>query len=508
MVNAFKKIVNILLFSLILVHTIVFAVSGVGVVDVSLSCIASSKISYVGDVVYYDFDVSYVGFRDYLYVDLSVEGLPEGWVYYFDYGGSRVYGLNIYNMSRIGVRLVIEVPGDAGVGSYVFYVVASYDYPPYESRLKLELHVELRSPSLRVYSNFPCRVVECGGSVNYDLHVYYSGPGRLFNLLCTGLPSSFTYSFEVGGEAVESMFVEGEFSCILNLAVHVPLNASLGKYFFEVRFSSSDLNYSVPLTLIVKPKPILRSFDAIIDYPSISVDVGDAAYFNLILRNRGSVSETLYFKVLNCPGDWSIEFIANGKPIWGLSIEPGFERRVTIKASPQISVGIGVYNFIIKVASEDGFWSRILNLTVHVIGKPKIRIRLLETPALSLTAVAGEPIKLTVEVSNIGTSNASDIYLDIEVPSIEWRYTIDPDRIELLRPGGKFNFTLTITPSPVIVPGDYMIDITAYSREVSSNTLSLRVTITKPTEWGYYIIVIVIIAAFFLFIFFKIRGRR
>ncbi|MCS7365494.1 MAG: NEW3 domain-containing protein, partial [archaeon GB-1867-035] len=182
--------------------------------------------------------------------------------------------------------------------------------------------------------------------------------------------------------------------------------------------------------------------------------------------------------------------------------------RVSVRVSPPVDVKFGVYGFVVNVASVDGVINESFKLSVRIVGKPEIHIRLLETPTLSLTAVAGESLKLTVEVSNYGTLNVTDVYLEVKVPSIDWDYVVKPSKISVIKPGESANFTLTLTLSSIIIPEDYMIDLAAHSKQASSNSLNLRVTVTKPTEWGYLIVGGVVVLVVLLFVFFRLKGRR
>jgi len=477
-------------------------------VNVSLSCIFPSKVVVVGSVVGYDVDVGYVGGYRSLYVRLRVEGDVEGWGWRFVYGGSEISGVNLLNNSQVTVRLLLDVPEDASPGVYTFYVVAEFDAYPYKSRFKLEVLVKERTPILNVYCRFPYKVVSVGGSVVFDLIVDYDGPLNHFDLSCLDLPLGWGALFRSDGSVVRSMVVEGKYSGVLSLEVSVPVNASSGYYKFFASFTSRLVNVSVPLEVWVEPLSEARVVDVFVEYPAVSVEVGKNAYFDMTLRNVGSRVEVLHFNVIDLPSGWSVEFLADGKSIWGLSLKPNTEQRVSVRVSPPVDVKFGVYGFVVNVASVDGVINESFELSVRIVGKPEIHIRLLETPTLSLTAVAGESLKLTVEVSNYGTLNVTDVYLEVKVPSIDWDYVVKPSKISVIKPGESANFTLTLTLSSIIIPGDYMIDLTVHSKQASSNSLSLRVTVTKPTEWGYLIVGGVVVLVVLLFAFFRLKGRR
>jgi len=60
----------------------------------------------------------------------------------------------------------------------------------------------------------------------------------------------------------------------------------------------------------------------------------------------------------------------------------------------------------------------------------------------------------------------------------------------------------------IVSAGDYFITVKAVSDQVSSTARDVRVSVTKPTEWGYIGFGIVLVALVLVVIVFRRFGRR
>ena len=498
----------------LLVFVICFSLAGIapvfsGAVDVDLWCGSPSRVGFAGDSFVYSFDVGYVGM--YSFVDLSfwVEGLPDDWSYRFVLDGFEVDMVRLLNESCVSLKLVVDVPVDALPGVYDFRVVVGYGHPPYESFLSFRAVVKPVFRSLSVSCMFLAKVVEVGGSVGFDLDLRYSGPGDVFNFSVLNLPSGWDVHFIYGGDEVLLLSLSDGDVVSLRVVFDVPSNALPGDYNLTLKFFSKFIEQMFNLIVRVESAVGLnRGLKLFVDYPVIDVEAGKFAYFTLMIRNVGVVDELVYLNVSERSSGWDVSFRVAGKRVHGLLVSAGGSSSVVVEITPPPFVELGEHRFNITVYSEDRVvWDSIV-LVVNVFGSYSLRVYFPEFPSPYFSITSGESRSFTVTVENNGILNVTNLYLSIDVPSIDWEVEIEPKRVVLLRPGESVDFKVNLYVSTIVSAGDYFLTVKAVSDQVSSSSRDLRVSVTKPLEWGYVGAGLAVIAIVIVILIFRRVGRR
>lgn len=478
--------------------------------DVKLWCGFPSKVVYVGGSVSYDFSVSYVGPLSFVDISFVVDGLPRDWSYRIVYGGFEVNGVRLMNKTSTSLNLIINVPEYASIGDYNFCVIAKYDYPPYASYLGLNVIVKSVVRSLSLSCMFPAKVVEVGGSISFDVKVKYYGFRDVFKLDVPDLPKNWSVGFYYGSDEIILLSLGDGEEALIKVRFKIPEDALIGDYNLTLSVYSSFVKEDLKLNVRVKPSSIVtRGIKLLVDYPAIDVEAGRTVYFTLNIKNIGLVDEVVYLNLTDKPSGWSFTFRVAGKVVRSLLLPAGSTANVVLEAVPSPYIKIGDYKFSVQVYSEDRVLVQKADLSVKVIGSYSLSVTFPEFPALYFTITSGESKTFTVTIENTGFLNVTNVYVSISVPSaLDWRVDIEPKKIILLRPNEKANFKVSVYVSTIVSAGDYFITVKAVSDQVSSLERDIRVTVTKPTEWGYIGFGVVIIAIVAVFLVFRRFGRK
>jgi len=480
-----------------------------GVVDVDLWCSLPSKVCFAGEHVFYDFSISYVGIRNFIDLELGIEGLPEEWNFKFVYGDSAVDMVRLMNGTRVDLRLIIDVPANARAGEYEFNVICEYSYYPYISSLACRIIVKEPIRDLRIYCRFPAKIVEAGSSISFDLNIEYFGPMDTFNLSILNLPAGWSASFLSGSDRVFLLSLRNGDHASIKAVLNVPTNASIGDYNLTFRVSSNyvfrDLNLIVR---VIEKREVNRGLRMMVDYPVIDIEAGRKAYFTLTISNMGTIDELVYLNVTDKPAGWIVNFMVSGKLVHGLLIPVNGRSNVIVEIIPPINVKRGKYRFNVLAYSSDLSVYDNISLIVNVYGGYRLKLIFPEFPSPVFEITSGRSRSFSVIVENSGSLNVTNIYLSIDVPSIDWEVEVEPKKALLLRPGDSCEFKVKLFVSTIVSAGDYFITIKAISDQVSSSSRDIRVIVKKPVEWIYIGIGLALIVFTIVIFAFKKWGRR
>ncbi|RLE53303.1 MAG: hypothetical protein DRJ30_06975, partial [Candidatus Methanomethylicota archaeon] len=474
----------------------------------NLWCSSPSRVGFAGESFTYIFDVSYVGVYSFIDLSLYVEGVPSSWSYKFIYNGFEVDMIRLLNETRVNLQLIVDVPSSASPGEYSFKIVVEYVHYPYRSYLNCRAIVKPTVRDLDVFCMFPAKAVWAGSSVEFELNLHYFGPEDTFNFTVMNLPSGWSVYFIHGSDEILLLSLNDGDTASIKAVFEIPADAEIGDYNLTLIIFSKFISRKVNLIVRVKPPSTFnRGLRLSVDYPIIDIETGRFAYFTLTVNNVGAVDEIVYLSVSEKPSGWEVSFIVSGKKIHGLSVPARSFSNVIVEAKPPPYVELGEHKFIITAESEDGAISANITLIVNIYGKYSLSLHFPEFPSPYFSMKSGETKRFEVEVKNNGVLNVTNIYLTLEVPSIDWEVNIEPQKIMLLQPGESVTFQVEMYVSTIVSAGDYFITVKAVSDQASASK-DLRISITKPTEWGYIGAALAVIAIVIVVIIFKRAGRR
>ncbi len=96
-----------------------------------------------------------------------------------------------------------------------------------------------------------------------------------------------------------------------------------------------------------------------------------------------------------------------------------------------------------------------------------------------------EDVRIGFFLENTGTSALADVRFEINPSSPAWKFTLDPERVDWIKPGEKKEVTLTLTSDEPMEIGEYSLKIEA-SCELSGKPIlaeqNFRVNVQGQTD--------------------------
>lgn len=353
--------------------------------------------------------------------------------------------------------------------------------------------------SISLYTPYTDISVTPGESVSYSIEVI-NNSDAIHNIpLAVKMPSEeWDYELTSGGWQIGQISVKAKEAKEISLHVDVPLKINKGTYQIFVEAKNYE---TLPLTIHVTEQGTYKT-ELVTEQANLEGYANSSYQFETTIRNR-TAEEQLYALTANAPQGWDVSFEADGKSVTSVSVEANASKDITIKVSPAAQAEAGTYTIPVKASSKST--SSETNLEVVIKGKFGVE---LSTPngLLSTEITAGHEKKLTLKVSNTGTTELKNIELSASTP-IDWEVTFDPKTIERLAPGSSTEATAIIKADNEAIAGDYVVSMTARSPEAVSDA-DFRVTVKTSLLWGWIGVLIILAVLGGVYYLFRKYGRR
>jgi len=296
-------------------------------------------------------------------VDLSVEGLPQGWDYQFVGGGGLVNAVFAEPDNTASIQLWIIPSKITKEETYSFSVKAngeegaSFSLPltvimgrklPQRLALDTELPTIKGSPD----SNFTFNVTLHNNSASETLIDLYAEPPKGF---------SAKFNEQYGSSNLNTLSVGAGLSKTLQVTVTPSQGVSEGTYPITISAKSSETSASVQLNLEVQGQARL-SLSGEGGLLSGSAVAGKEKVIDLELKNSGTADAKDIKLSSSTPSNWTATF----NPANVADLPAG--KTVTVKATVKSSSDAltGDYNLTLKANSENsGNISEQYRITVH-----------------------------------------------------------------------------------------------------------------------------------------------
>jgi uncharacterized membrane protein len=145
-------------------------------------------------------------------------------------------------------------------------------------------------------------------------------------------------------------------------------------------------------------------------------------------------------------------------------------------------------------------------LILQVTGKGEL-LTSTASGRVSMDATAGEPATNTLRFTNYGTADLLNVAITADAPP-QWEITfLNGATIDKIEPGLQQDWFVDIMPPDDAIPGDYEIVLRAAAQN-ALDTVTIRVTVSQSTIWGWLGIVLVIAVLGGLIGLFWRLGRR
>jgi hypothetical protein len=256
------------------------------------------------------------------------------------------------------------------------------------------------------------------------------------------------------------------------------------------------------------------------DFPVLRGPANASYAFEVIIKNatKDNNSFTLSGNVIDAEAQvlqgWDVGFtpaFGEQKLISSVAVRAAIDERVNVQVSPPLFVEPGEYFIPVSVDSDNADLSSSIMLVLEITGKGEL-LASTSSGRVSMDATAGEPARNTLRLTNYGTADLLNVVITADAPP-RWEITYPNgatiDEIASI-PGasaGQQDWFIDIMPPADAIPGDYEIILRATALN-AIDTVTMRVTVSQSTIWGWLGIILVIAVLGGLMGLFWRLGRR
>lgn len=394
-----------------------------------------------------------------------------------------------HNYLKAGKKLVVKAS--------IFCLIMAFVLIPLQNA-EAQSVLELSTP-------YPGITASPGENVTFDLKlVNNSSTSRIVGLEVTSHPKNWTASIRGNGREIQQVYVKALSFETADLKVKIPEKAKPGDYSLTVSAIDKQ-GYHDYLNLNIKIKESTGEEDRLVAQYAELKGPGDATFtFKLDLINNGS-REQIYSLGAQAPAGWQVSFKPSyeRQQVASISVKPGETQGLDVKVVPPASVKAGEYTIPVKAVSSAGTASETLKVIIS--GTYDLQFT---TPSGRLNAdiIAGREKEVTLEIINNGSAVLNNINFSSREPQ-DWSVSFDPKTIDTLKPGESRQVTATIKADNKAIAGDYLVTLTASTRETTDQT-NLRVTVKTSTLWGAVGLLIILLVIAGVYWAFRTYGRR
>lgn len=314
-----------------------------------------------GDMIVYDLQV-----KDYDVapgrVDLSVNGLPEGWQYQFVGGGGLVSAVFAQPDSPVSVKLWVIPAEGVKAGSYDFSVVADSREAQSSYELPLTVTMGQKLPErLSVESEGESVEGTPGSDLSFQFTIHNNSAAESLIDLASQAPDGFSVKFseQYGSKTVNNVSIGAGGSSTLKATVTPPQGVSEGSYPVSVIAKAGGVSASASQELVIKGQPKL-SLTAEGDLLSFSANSGKAKTIKLELQNSGTADAKDVKFSANTPSGWSATFAPEKVD----SVAAGKTEEVQMTVTPSSQAITGDYQMTVRAQSSTSTISQIFRVTI------------------------------------------------------------------------------------------------------------------------------------------------
>lgn len=365
--------------------------------------------------------------------------------------------------------------------------------------MPLGSHTAYATSDVTLYTPYTKIVVPPGESVDYAVDVINnSSTVQHVDISVSGVPKGWNYTLKSGGWNIKQLSILPGEKKSFSLKVDVPLKVNKGDYRFRVLAGGLS---TLPLIIAVSEQGTFKT-EFTTNQANMEGHSNSTFTFNADLKNLTGDKQLYALKANALPG-WEISFKANYKQTTSVEIEAGNNVSITVEMNPPDNLEAGIYK--IPVMAQTSSTSARLDLEVVITGSYSME---LTTPRglLSTSITAGNDKRVELLVKNTGSSVLNDIELDFTAP-INWDVTFDPKKVDILMPGTDAKVFATIHADRKAIAGDYITEMEAKTREVSSKA-SFRISVKTPMILGWLGVLIILAAVGSVYYLFRKFGRR
>lgn len=363
----------------------------------------------------------------------------------------------------------------------------------------LSCNLQLKAGDFELYTAFRRISVPPGESIDYPIDVINNTETtKEADLSITGMPAGWNYTLKYGVYVIRQISVLPGEKKSLSLKVQVPLKVNKGTYRFQVVAGDLDV---LPLIVTISEQGTFKT-EFTSNQPYMEGIATSMFNFQASLNN--STPEMQHYGLsADVPAGWVVVFRPNFRQATSVDIEANSKTDIAIDIDPPDKTQAGTYRIPVRAFTNET--SANLDVEVVITGTYGMTLTT-PTGLLSTSVTAGDTKRLTLLINNTGSSELRNVTIGSESP-INWKVAFEPDRIDVIEPGGSARLFATIDVDKKAIAGDYVVTFESVAPETSSKA-NFRVIVKTPMIWGWLGIFIIVGALGLVFYLFRKYGRR
>jgi len=399
----------------------------------------------------------------------------------------------------LNLNLEIKVPASATDMGVITLTASGTSAPS----LSFEVNPVWATDAIRLHSTYLSIYGEQGKNIELPLTLSNTGEVDKIVDLEVDTPDGWIATFKTSTNiAVTSLYLRPGDSVSLKLNLRPADDALTGEY--EVKVKAVDQRETLNSILFrISIVEATSQLEVISTFAEVTVSAGNSVRFPIAIWNTGEKDTLCLLTVPDIPENWRTVFYSGDIEVSSLLIAAGESTTVQLRVTPPTSVDSGLYSLEASVKSDDGA-ETLLPFNINVAGTYGMS---LELSTLYRSTTIGEKLSFTARVTSNGQSPVTTVYLGVTLPS-NWDATITPTQVSSIAARGSTTFTVEVTTPADTVAGDYLINVKAYSDQLESSGVDLRVTAQASSTWGYIGFGLVAVAIIAVYLGFRKFKRR
>ncbi|MGB3367570.1 MAG: NEW3 domain-containing protein [Acidaminobacteraceae bacterium] len=257
------------------------------------------------------------------------------------------------------------------------------------------------------------------------------------------------------------------------------------------------------LVVVFYQSVFASSSDELIMMPSESAMKGDIISYNLLVDNADIAEHTFVLRESSSQQSYIPTLLIDGVMMNQLKIGAKSKQLATIQLKVPSEVQVGNTIIPISFVDEMGkYYSYFINIQINNDYALEITNQL-----NNLSVITGNSLSIQVDVSNTGAIAQDMIGLEYNLPSKWVLETVEPKTLTL-EPGESGSFNVKIKVPSSQTAGTSNIDIKSSSQYVTSQLLTIPVTVSSNNSFGLIALVLIIATGFGTITYFRKHGRR
>lgn len=277
-------------------------------------------------------------------VDLSLDGLPNGWKYELDGGGKAIHAAMVTPDETQSITLKVTPPKDAALKSYPLTLTGKSD----QGTMSLPIDVTLAAPqpaSLSVEPKLPDLRGSANSSFDYQITIKNDSPADEVVNLAAATPPGFSSKFteEYGSQELTSIPIKANSSKDVKLSVKPAEDAPAGTYKVLMQAASSKIKAQTRLVLDVtgEPSVVLTGPGQRLSGTAVA---GKQHSFKFTVQNTGTAPAKDVKMTADAPSGWKVDF----SPSKFSDIPPNGKQEFEMRLTPSSKAIAGDYMVTVR----------------------------------------------------------------------------------------------------------------------------------------------------------------